>query len=169
MSRTKKLRNAFLILVPILLFVIVLAFIDKPMRYRLYPWDRITGRIYVEKNDQVYEIMPDNITAQFGTKATKVHANTENGSTSISVHAGAYGEYCISIEIDGIPHPLEIVCYQYNWWDICDFELSIYIDSRAETITIDCLRTSLNNEGEKVQIRHSSTLNLYDDVLWFRV
>lgn len=169
MSCTKKHRKTLLILVSILFVAIVLAFIDKPMRYRLYSKERITGRINVEINNQVYEIMPDNITAQFGTKATKVHAYTENGSTNISVHAGAYGEYCISIEIDGIPHPLEIVCYQYNWWDICDFELSIYIDNRTETIAIDCLRTSLNNEGEKVQIRHSSTLKLYDDVLWFRV
>lgn len=96
-------------------------------------------------------------------------ATSDGDSTKISIHASDYGEYSLWIEMDGVAQALEIVCYQYNWWNTCDFNLRISVDHKNNTVLFSSVSRILNDEGEKVSEIHSLTLNLYDEVLRFAV
>ena len=168
----KKLRKTGLVLLVIIVVYFiaatVISFISKPWYYRLlYPWDRISGTISLEVDGNAKEIKAEQITAYDGREQIRIRAASTGESTKVSVHGGDYGPYCIRIEAEGISQPIEIICYQYNWWNTCEFDLHILIDLETNTISFASTSMVLNEKGEKVSEDHSLTLCLDNDILRF--
>ena len=166
----KVLKRIGLVVLGLFLAAVVLFFISKPWYYRLfYPWDRITGSISLEIDGKPCSISKESVTAFDGSDREKIRVTAKGESTTISIHAGDYGEYSFMMAVEGVSQPLEIVCYQYNWWNVCDFNLEISVDHKSNSISFHSVSSVLNEEGQNVPEVHSLTLNLSDEVLRFAV
>ena len=166
----KVLKRIGLVVLGLFLAAVVLFFISKPWYYRLfYPWDRITGTIHVEIDGQNYALTAEQIVAYHGTNSTAIKCIKKENSTDVSIHAGGYGEYSFWIYLDEVSQPVEIVCYQYNWWNIRHFSLSLSVDNTENIITADCRKSCLNEEGEWVLFEQSMTADLDDSILRFSI
>ena len=159
-----------LILAVILLLGVCVFLFLKPVYYRiLYPWDRITGTIHLTADGESREIGKSDITCLYDAKDTAVSARPGQNGTKISIHAGEYGPYSILLHVEGIEKPVEIVVYQYNWWNVCSFDLEITVDSEANTISLCSTATVLDEHGKKIPVTESATLNCGDEELKFYI
>lgn len=115
----------------------ILYLFSTPLFYHfLYPFDRIAGTVHVTMNGEEYKLKSSDVTGQFDfTEEIAVRVREDADGASLSVHGGKYGPYSLIIRADGLNAPLEMVIYQYNWWNVTKFNMDISIDNAAETIT----------------------------------
>ena len=152
----KGYRIAAFVLASVLLFVGVLFLFFKPLLYRLYPFDRITGTVCVSIDGEKNELKRSDVAVRYDNSEIDVGFREDFDGARISVQGGEYGPYTLIINIDGLNSPIEAVIYQYNWWNVSKFNLDISIDNANESITLTSSSNSLNENGKSVRENHSS-------------
>lgn len=159
----KALKKSIIIIAVILAVAVltsgILYFFFKPVFYHfLYPFDRITGIIHVTMDGEKYNLISDDVTEQYEFKdEISVKAHKDSDGLKTSIHGGEYGPYSLAIHIDGLNEPIKAVIYQYNWWNVTEFNLDISIDSAAETITLTSIA-----EVNGITENHSTTVAFSD-------
>ncbi len=146
----KAVKTTAIILAVILLFIGIICFFYKPLYYRVYPWDRITGTIHVTIDGEEYELKNSEITASYtghGKKVGNGYNNSDDG-TKVSMHGGDYGPYSFFIRIEEVDSLIEAVVYQYNSWNVTKFDLDISIDHTTDKITVTSTAQVLNEEAQ---------------------
>lgn len=117
----------------------------KPIRYRLYPDDRITGTVQVTVNGQPVALSADDVSGC--DKATAL----PDGSTVVRIRGGGYGEHTFFVAFSDDCAPLAVHCFQHNWWNVMDFDLQIDVSDGNATIRCTGNCTSLDDRGNKQQ------------------
>lgn len=116
-----------------ILAVVLLAgwFLCKPIFYRLYPFDRITGTLTVTVDGEIY--IPESSDFDGLTNFQL----REDGTSKLRIHAGEYGGYPILLHLDAdAVKEIEIRCFQGNWWDVAKFDLQVNVQTDAQTVTV---------------------------------
>lgn len=114
-----------------ILIISAVCFLGKPIYYRLYLGDRITGTLTVTVDGEAYELDSkqfDGLTG-FDTRG--------DGSAELKIHGGEYGGYPIALHLpfDAVSE-IQLRCYQANWWDVAKFDLHMDIQTDAQTVTV---------------------------------
>lgn len=125
----------------------------RPLRYRLYPGDRIKGTLTVSVDGQPCALaeeacrLPEN--GRFKTDA--------DGKAQISVHGGDYGEYPVSVLLpDGTE--LRFICFQHNWWNVLTFDLQADVRNGAVRWTGTVFTIADNGQKTTERIKEDQPL-----------
>lgn len=124
-----------LVLAVALLFVAVVLLLCKPIAHRFYPFDRITGTVSVTVDGEPCALKAGDVTGWRGREEVEVGFRETADGAKLSIRGGDYGPYVLVFHINGTDIPLEAVVYQYNWYNVTEFDLNISIDTAAETVT----------------------------------
>lgn len=167
MKNLKKNLSFFgVILLMILLLGLLCFFFARPWYYRLfYPWDRVTGTVRVELDGKpaAFTIVKNDAMIEQGrTRSSPIQGN---GSTRVSTHAAEYGKYSFEIQVEGLEQAITATVYQYNWWNVCNFELEVSIDRAVGIVTLVSTAQTLNEEGLFLTEEHTRMLHLPEDDL----
>lgn len=144
---TKK--KFLLIILFIITFCISVCILYKPIYYRLYLGNRIKGNVEVKIDDKTYFLEKNKIKFHdsiYDDGTAKIY---DNGTANISFHAGEYGDYSFELLDTPIGRPIEITCFQHNWWSVQNFELKIEIDTSQNMITYSGNYTTISDNGKK--------------------
>ena len=115
-----------------------------PVRYRLYPGDRIRGVLSVTVDGVPYALTTEN--CRLPEKGRLHPAN--NGAVDIALRGGDYGEYPVSVLLlDGAA--LRLCCFQHNWWNVTAFELRADVDTRAGIVRWTGTVSTVTDNGQK--------------------
>ena len=156
-----------LVLAVALLFVVVVFVFCKPIAHRFYPFDRITGTVRVTVDGEPYDLKAGDVTgSQYGREDVEVELRKTADGTKLSMHGGEYGPYVLVFHINGTDLPLEAVVYQYNWYNVTEFELDISIDTAAETVTFSSIAEVVT---DSVTEEHTTTAAFSDDPRWHSI
>ncbi len=141
----KKLIKLFFVL---LLIIGAFCYFCKPIYYRIYFGDRIKGTISVYVDEKAYLLQPKEIQ---GTDELEL---ADNGKIAeLSIHGGEYGGYPIYLYLDTADMDaleLMINCYQHNWWNVTEFDITIEIDTKQNIISFNVNCTTIADNGEKL-------------------
>lgn len=133
----KKKIIAFTAVIIVALFVVI-AFNYKPIYYRLYPLDRITGTYSIKLNHG--RITCSEPYYEYGGNDNKI--KLENAAENFKIRAGKYGSYKIGFvihsndlyRITNDPYflgkddiDLSVVYFNTNWWHITNIDIEIDI------------------------------------------
>ena len=131
-----------------------LCILYKPIYYRLYLGDRIKGNIEIKIDDRTYFLEENNFHSSGKSKMF------DDGTAGISIRAGEYGIYSLEILGTPIEKPISIRCYQYNWWNVMDFELDIKIDTAQNEVIYNGNYMTIADNGKKIYnpINYSQSL-----------
>lgn len=150
-----------------LLFFVVLFLFCKPIAHRFYPFDRITGTVRVTVDGEKYDLKAGNVTGWHDEREeVEVELRETADGAKLSMHGGEYGPYVLVFHINGTDLPLEAVVYQYNWYNVTEFELDISIDTAAETVTFS---SSAEVVTDSVTEEHTTTAAFSDDPRWHSI
>ena len=138
--------------------------------YRLYLGDRITGTVTVTVDGDPYPLEHDAITPTDSDlfKQARVSYRSD-GSARVRIHSGAYGMYGFCLTIDGVAQPIHITAYQFNWWNVTSFDLSVSIDTEANTVTFSTVTEQLHNNGTVYTYVRTETVPLADSEIVFSI
>ena len=152
------------ILAVILLFAGISYLFLKPIYYRFFYFgDRITGTVSVTIDGEPYELKAGDLSAVHdGDQEVKIGFRNGAEAAEITIHGGDYGPYTLRIHIDGIDFPLEAVIYEYNWYNVYEFDLDISIDHETETITFSSTVQLVSEYGELNTEERSTTADYSD-------
>ena len=123
-NKTIKKISAFAVIVFLVLSAAALLSPHFYWHY-IYHGDRIKGDIHISKDGE--NIPLNKISLSAGT-----HDLTVKGD-SLSMRAAEYGSYHVNLDIEGMP--IEFKFYQYNWWNVCTFDISIDINTENGIIS----------------------------------
>ena len=144
-----------------LILCILICVICKPNYYRLYLGDRIKGNIELIIDEKPYLIEENKIKfLDFGNGMIY-----DDGKADISIRAGEYGKYRFEILDTPIGKPISISCFQHNWWNVLDFDLTIKIDTVQEEITYNGNCITIADNGKKIYDPISNTQSLTDEYI----
>lgn len=151
-----------IILAAVLLFVLISYLFFKPLFYRFYPFDRITGTVCVTVDGEKSDLKSSDISGSYGDEEVGVGFSSVEDGAKISIHGGEYGAYTLKIKADAVVSPLEAVIYQSNWWSAAKFDLDISIDSASKKITFTSTAQVLNEEGKWITEKRTNTAAFSD-------
>ena len=164
---------AFLTVIFLICCVIGIAYYRfKPFYYRfLYPWDRITGTITVSTDGAPGSLQPNAVSADEDTGLFSIPRSRlyGNGTARVMIHGGKYGGYGFLLTVDGVEHPMHISAYQYNWWNVTEFDLQVSVDTAENTVTLASTAKTLNEDGSWRTVEYSETYSLSDPDIRFAV
>ena len=152
----RALKKAGAILAGFLAFLFLtalfLSICSRPWYYRLlYFGDRVSGTVRLVVDGETVPLEKEdfqNLTAAEEKLGSKLKVRPQrDGGARVSFRAGSYGSYCFSLRIEGADEPLELTAYQYNWWNVCRFDLEIRVDRAAGTVEYSCNTRTLSEEG----------------------
>lgn len=133
------------VLIGILAALILFIFCCKPLYYRLYLGDRITGNIKVIIDNEVHYIENNDIAFSESGKV----AENKDGSANIKIHAGKYGKYALNIDDIITDVPVNIGFIQGNWWEVQRFEITVSVDTVHHLITYSGYSINLTESKNK--------------------
>ena len=138
-AKTNKTIKKILAFAVIIFLVLSAAALLSPHFYwhYIYHGDRIKGDIHITKDGE--NIPLNKISLSAGT-----HNLTVKGD-SLSMHAAEYGSYHVDLDIEGMP--IELKFYQYNWWNVCTFDISIDINTENGIISYCGERSNIEESG----------------------
>lgn len=169
MSRPRKAAWTILkIAVVILLLLGILCLLSRPWYYRLgYFGRRVSGTVRVEIDEKPYDLRAGDFSlAEQGLQGERLSVSEEgDGSVRLAIKAGDYGGYGFYLKLDGLEQPIEVISYQYNWWNVTRFELLIRVDRAAGTISFESEAEDLDEDGRWRSEPYSKTLELSSDKL----
>lgn len=146
LTQVISLKGKLLKAAAILLIVLTvpICFLCKPLYYRLYFGDRIKGNIRVIADGNNIFLDKSSFTG-----CDNVREGTD--STYVSRKAGEYGGYNIGFEISAGEniYPVTLSFYQYNWWNVTEFDLTAEIDTENKTAVFECSYFSVEEDGSK--------------------
>ncbi len=136
-------RTLIAALLCIVLLVTSICFFVKPIRYRLYPGDRITGTVKVSVNGQPVALSEDDVSGC--DKATVL----SDGSVVVCIHGGDYGDYTFYVSVSADCTPLAVHCFQHNWWSVMRFDVTIDVSAESGACTCSGVCVTLDDSGKQ--------------------
>lgn len=151
-----------IILAAALLLAGLVFLLFRPLYYRFYPFDRITGTLRITVDGEEYALKAGDVTGRLD--ASEIAVGFRNGAdgAEISIRGGEYGPYSLLIQVDGVSIPMEAVVYQSNWWNVVKFDLDISIDRAAGTITFTSSAKVVNAGSRRITEKHTTTASFSD-------
>lgn len=140
----------------------------KPIYYRLYPFDRIRGRIQINVDGQPAELSEASAQNIFRCEDMSFRRNAD-GSADISITAGEYGSYGFGISAENFSRPIEVTVMQLNWWSVTEFDLLCDIDTAAETVRFTCGHTTIAEDGKRLGESIADTVGFSAENLRFYI
>ncbi len=129
----------------------------------LFSSNRITGTIFVTVDGEKYDLKDGDVTGLYENSDIGVELSNMPDGARVSTLGGDYGPYTLSIHIEGMDTPLTVVVYQYNWWNVTEFDLTVSVDTSAGKISIKSKAKVLNETIFIGQEEHSTEFNLSDE------
>ena len=164
--KIKAVKIIAIIVAVVLLFGVLCYLFFKPMYYRIfYPWSRITGTINISIDGDKYDLKESDVSGMYENSGIGIKFRKNDYGAKVSVRGGDYGQYKLIIDIESVGEPLEVVIFQYNWWNVAEFDLDISIDSASKEITFTSRAQVLDEDGNKITQDHSTSLKLSDEEL----
>lgn len=120
-------------------------FFCKPLYYRLYLGDRITGSIKVSV-DGVPLILDESSFSS--TLPMKITVNEFD--TSVALKGGEYGSYGFDVNIQGVNNPLEVHIHHFNWWSVTEFQINAEVSTEGNIVSVSSVYTTIDDKGEEV-------------------
>lgn len=142
----------------ILAICMAFCLIYKPVYYRLYPGDRIRGDIQVIVDGQTYALTESSF-SDSGKVTSK-----DDGSANVRIKAGEYGAYEFVMDADAVGQPVTIRCYQYNWWNVMDFDLQLHVDTQQNIATVSGSVITIADNGSKINDTIYCEYDLTDNI-----
>ena len=115
----------------------------KPIRYRLYPGDRITGTVQVTVNGQPVALSADDVSG-----SDKVNV-LPNGGVDVRIRGGDYGEHTFFVAFSADHTPLAVHCFQHNWWSVMRFDVTIDVSAESGACTCSGVCVTLDDSGKQ--------------------
>ncbi len=144
------LKGAAIVLAILLLLVMVLRFLTPWLYYRLYFGDRIKGNVTVTIDGEPAAIMQDTAVSSFQGLEDAAKFRAVDNALYVSTRANAYGSYQFIFYVEELPEiPLRFNSYQFNWWNVTEFELYYNVDTQAQIVEYRVVHTELNETGTK--------------------
>lgn len=140
---------------------ILLCIIYKPLYYRVYTGDRIKGNILVIIDHQIYRLEKDNISLSDSGRITV----NDNGTADITFSAGRYGNYKVGIYVLPAGNPITVNCFQHDWWNVQNFEITIEIDTSENIVVYDGSYRIISEDGDEIYSDINKTQSLTDSDL----
>lgn len=160
MDKNRK-KKPFLIAGLIAIFGAAAFFPGRLVYYRLYTGNRITGTVHVEVDDIAYRLDEKDISLSDTGDVTI----NDDGSADISIHAGEYGKYRFEISDTPAGNVISVNCFQFNWWNVQTYDLTIAIDTSSGTVTYSGEYTTIAENGRKEYETIASAQGLAHDTL----
>ena len=137
--------------------------------YRIYhPFNRITGTVTVTVDGKPYSLHSDSISSVEDSYRNTPHASVNaDGSARVRIRGGEKDGYGFLLHIDGVEQPIRIGTFHYNWWAVTQFDLSVSVDTSADTVTFRSAAKVIRNDGEWIPVEDSVTLSLSDPEIHF--
>ncbi len=147
----KKLAYLLAILLAIVLFIRL--YVPWLYYHRLYWGDRIKGNVTVTVDGQPAKIEKDNTFCSFGIGeedcATTDFRITDDGMF-VATKANEYGAYDYTFSVEELSDTeFRFLSYQFNWWNVTEFELHYHIDTEANLVTYEAECVYLLESGKK--------------------
>lgn len=132
------------VIAAVILIISAVCFLGRPVYYRLYPGDRITGTLTVTVDGEAYAPGSEQFDGLTGFDA---HGD---GSAALKIHGGEYGAYPIALHLpfDAVSE-IQLRCYQANWWDVAKFDLHMDIQTDAQTVTVTGIYSTVGEDDYK--------------------
>lgn len=151
-----KLKTVLIVVFIVIVLGMAACFFYKPLYYRLYTGDRITGSIRAFVDGVPVILNEDCFVSPEGMKI-----QVNDFDTSVSVKHGDYGAYSFGFFIQGVNKPVQITVYHYNWWSVTDFQLTAEASTEGNIVSFAIVSTCLDNNGE--EITSSRNINIDTD------
>ena len=155
----------------VLIFLVigmVVIYFCKPVYYRLYPWDRISGTVHVTMDGRAYELKPDSFGEYIyeGDAPKPMNISILNdGSAEIGIKGGGYGEYSTELRIASPEIRIGLGTFQFNWWNVERFDLYIDIDTVNGTVRYSGEKSFIAEDGRTENREIDKTQSIGED-LW---
>ena len=152
----------------ILLLLGLLCLLSRPWYYRLgYFGRRVSGTVRVEMDGEPYDLRAGDFSiVKNGHSGERMSVREKaDGSARVAIKAGDYGLYGFYLKLDGLEQPIKVMSYQYNWWNVTRFDLTIRIDRAAGTISFESAADDLAENGRWRSEPWSATMDLFADKL----
>ncbi len=139
--------------------VVIAICLARPLFYRLYPGDRISGTLSVYCDNERYDLNAENTKCYYGDTERPITFGLLNAKPSVSVKGGEPGGYVISvIPTDGALSGKEVrvIVPLINSWDVINFDcyINISVDEDGKLISnTTATYTDISTDGSK-QERH---------------
>ncbi len=144
------LKGTAIVLTILLLLMMALRFLTPWLYYRLYFGDRIKGEVTVTIDGEPAAILEDTAVASFQTSENAAKFRAVDNELHVSARANAYGNYQFTFYVEELPEiPLCFNSYQFNWWNVTEFELHYNVDTQAQIVEYRVVHTELNETGTK--------------------
>ncbi len=144
------LKFTAIVLAILLVLVLLLRFLTPWLYYRLYFGDRIKGEITVMIDGEPSTILQDTAVSSFQGMENAAKFRAVDNELYVSTRANAYGSYQFSFYVEELPEvPLCFNSYQFNWWNVTEFELRYNVDTQAQIVEYRVVHTELNETGTK--------------------
>jgi len=153
--------------VTVLIFLVIgmaVIYFCKPVYYRLYPWDRISGTVHVTIDGRAYELKPESFGGYIygGDDVPKpMNINISNdGSAEIGIKGGGYGDYSTELRTASPEIMIGMGTFQFNWWNVERFDLYVDIDTVNGTVRYSGERSFIAEDGrtEKREIDKTQSI-----------
>lgn len=128
----------------VLTLCVLVCIVYKPIFYRLYRGDRIKGSVELTIDDK-----PCLLEENYFLFHEDGNVKTDGTAADISIHGGEYGKYTFEILDTPIGEPILISCFQFNWWNVQTFELSINIDTEQGELAYNGNCTTIAESGKR--------------------
>ena len=161
------MRKVKIIVVCILAFIILgmaACFFYKPLYYRLYLGDRITGSIKV-----LVDGVPVKLDETCFTPLADLKITVNEFDTAVSRKGGEYGAYYIDMIIPDVNIPVQICVHHFNWWCVTDFSINAEVSTDGNIVSVSCTSTCVDDKGEDVQSGWNRNYDADTDVIEFSV
>lgn len=115
-----------------------------------YPKDRIEARVQVTIDGEEQRLDESAVHCFYdvdGTKEEPLDVTAQGYALQVSTPAGAYGIYRLCFSVQTYAFELELV--HFNWWDVCDYEIDIAVDTRKQTVTLKGSYTDLDESAKQ--------------------
>ena len=97
----------------------------RPFYRRVYTGDRIKGKVSITVDGEAYFSDMSDISG-----CDKW--NVSGGDISLAIKGGEYGKYSCQVIVPKIDKAVSICIYQFNWWNVTEFDLDIAVDAKLE-------------------------------------
>ena len=140
-----KLKVAGIVVLMAIVAGMALCFFCKPLYYRLYFGDRITGSIKASIDG-----VPVVIDSSCFSSSHILKAAVNEFDTSISMKAGEYGSYNFEFVIPDVNIPVRVFVHHFNWWSVTDLELTAEVSTDGNIVSVAYVCRSIDDKGEDV-------------------
>lgn len=139
-----KLKFAGIVVLTAIVAGMALCFFCKPLYYRLYWGDRITGSIKASIDG-----VPVVLDGSCFSSSQGINVTVNEFDTSISMKAGEYGSYSFEFVIPDVNIPVQVFVHHFNWWSVTELQLTAEVSTDGNIVSVAYVCISIDDKGEE--------------------